>query len=207
MYHSHHTVPVHLGGKDSPQVLLLDTEHAELHAHRFIEGKDKGFHMSLLALLPEDLERQVRQKQSELMKTDLNPFYGNSFVEGKKWFSNGEKEILCNECPEGFVPGRMPFSKESQIQKSQSQKGKIWWNNGSEEKWSRTQPEGFIKGRLEGRGNTQKPVKLLDVTTNETLFFESYKKCYSFLQVTKKVFMNRLNKGKMIHDKYIPLRG
>ena len=207
MYHSHHTTPVHLGGKNSPQVLLLDCDHAELHAKRFISGLDNGFHMGLLPLLSEELELQVKNKQSEIMKTDRNPFYGTSYTKGKKWFSNGRQEVLCDECPEGFVQGRLPHSDERNTKCSQSQKGKIWWNNGTEEKWSHDKPEGFVKGRLKGRGNTPKPVNLLDTHTKETLHFQSYKECYTYLEITRKVFMNCLNKGKEIHNRYIPCKG
>lgn len=32
---------------------------------------------------------------------------------GKHWFNNGINETFCYECPDGFVKGRLPFSKET----------------------------------------------------------------------------------------------
>ena len=107
-YHSHHTTPVHLGGKDSPQVLLTPTEHAELHAQRFLDGLDNGFHMGLLVYLDDDTELLVRQQQSELMRTEWNPGYGTSFVKDRQCFTAGETEVLEFERPAGFKPGRLP---------------------------------------------------------------------------------------------------
>lgn len=206
-FHSHHTVPVHKGGKNSPQVLLTVFEHAELHAKRFINGEDDGFHMSLLDFLPEDLDVLVRKRQSDLMKTDRNPGYGTSFVKGRKWFNNGVREVLLFEQPQDFTEGRLPLLEETKQKMSESQTGNRWWNNGTEERQSKQQPEGFSPGRLPGRGNTPKPVELLDTLTGTTLYFESYKQCYTFLEVTKKVFMNRLHKSKLVHSRYLPSVG
>lgn len=37
---------------------------------------------------------------------------GSPANKGKHYFNNGEVEIFANECPEGFVLGRLPRSKE-----------------------------------------------------------------------------------------------
>ena len=159
--------------------------------------------MSLLGLLSEDLETKVRQKQSELMKTEKNPFMGTSFVEGRQWFSNGYQEVLLYDCPKGFEPGRLPQSEQTIQRKVEAQLGRSWWNNGTKEMYSHDQPKGYQKGRLPKRGNTWKPVKLLDTQTEKTLNFENYKLCYTFLKVTKKVFMNRLKNQSLVNNRYL----
>ena len=42
-----------------------------------------------------------KQKLSETKKAEKNPNYG------KHWYNNGEVNIMTNECPEGYVPGRL----------------------------------------------------------------------------------------------------
>lgn len=131
---------------------------------------------------------------------------GHDSVKGQNWFNNGTEEILGFHCPEGFVEGRLPLSEETKQKQSDGQKGMLWWNNGEIEIQGRTQPDGFVRGRLPRRGNQWKSVKLLDTHTGETLYFESYKLCYTFLEVTGKVFMNRLHKNKLVHSRYLPMR-
>ena len=38
----------------------------------------------------------------------------------KKWYTNGEKQILAEECPEGFHPGRLPVSEETRKKHSEN---------------------------------------------------------------------------------------
>lgn len=206
-FHSHHTTPVHLGGENSPQVIMTAEDHAEHHAIRFLNGEDNGFHMGLLIFLSEEMEMMARQRQSELMRTEWNPGFGTSFVEGRLWWTNGVEEVLEFECPPGWRKGRLPESQETREKKSESQIGKIWWNNGTEEKWSHDQPEGFVKGRLPHRGNKWKPVILTDTITGETTTFESQKLCREFLKVTKKVLEGKLRTGKLIHNRFTVSKG
>ena len=269
-FHSHHTTPVHKGGKDSPQVPLLDYEHAQLHAERFLNDEDNWFHGGLLFLLEPEVEKLVRQKYSEVQKQkyedgthpfcDLEPWTeeqrkrhsekysgpgnpmfgveptvkgwnwwtdgttdlmsekqpgpnfvlgrtnvsrGHDGVKGQHWFNNGTDEVLSFTCPEGFVDGRLPGTTRD----SSKRVGVQWFNDGTNEVQSFECPEGFTRGRLPNKGNQWKPVKLLDTHTGETLHFESYKLCYTFLEVTKKVFMNRLHKTKLVHSRYLPVKG
>lgn len=204
--HKHHSTPLHLGGY-GPIQLLEDIDHAKVHAERFLNGEDNGFHMGLLKFLPEETKNQVKQHQSNLMKTDWNPGFGTSFVLGMKWWTNGVDETLSHSCPDGWTPGRLPQSRETRLKKSESNTGKIWWNNGTEERWSHDQPEGFIRGRLPRKGNKWKPVILTDTFTGETTTFESQKLCRDFLKVTKKVLLNRLKSGKLVNERFTVHRG
>lgn len=77
---------------------------------------------------------------------------------GCYWYTNGEKDILSKECPEGFYLGRSNSHSKGKIghKMSEEQKqlyrdkytGIVWWNNGVEEIRSKTQPEGFVRGKL-----------------------------------------------------------
>ena len=49
----------------------------------------------------EPFSEEHKQKLSEAMKAENNPNYG------KHWYNNGEVNIMTNECPEGYVPGRL----------------------------------------------------------------------------------------------------
>lgn len=151
--HIHHITPVHKGGKDGPTIVIDECEHAEIHAIRFINGEDNGFYMSQLPLLDPKLQELVKQRQSELMKTEWNPGYGTSYVEGRHWYNNGEVNVYEYECPFGFVEGRLlkpqPKQRETMV-------GRSWWNNGILEKFSHECPEGYIKGRLPGQKRRRK---------------------------------------------------
>ena len=198
--HKHHVVPVHLGGKDGPIQVVTQVEHATLHAERFIDGKDAGFHMGLLQFLDPDVEVRVRQRQSDVMREKMTGF---SYIEGMTWWNDGRTETLAFECPKGFSKGRLPMSQESAEKKRQSNLGRSWWNNGTKESYQRDQPRGYVEGRLPRTGNTWKETKLLDTWTGETTTFESCKQCYLFLGVTKKVFDGRRHTGKLVHNRYL----
>lgn len=62
---------------------------------------------------------------------------------GKLWFNNGIEQTMANECPEGWVPGRLKCW----------QSGKELYNNGIEQKYfvaTDVIPEGWIKGAIRG---------------------------------------------------------
>ena len=46
------------------------------------------------------LSEETRNKMSEASK-------GNTNVRGRHWYNNGEINTMANECPPGFVPGRI----------------------------------------------------------------------------------------------------
>lgn len=67
---------------------------------------------------------------------------GKAPTKGKHWFNNGIIEINAEECPEGYIKGRLPISKECRANKSAEMlrrynngwvhplKGKTPWNKG-----------------------------------------------------------------------------
>ena len=64
-----------------------------------------------------------------------------------KWFNNGIESIRCENCPDGFVPGRL-FEMTQEGKDKCSQKGKHWYTNGVINKMSFECPEGFWLGKI-----------------------------------------------------------
>jgi hypothetical protein len=56
---------------------------------------------------------------------------------GMTWFTDGTKNILCHDCPDGFRKGRV-FTKESKLKGKSS--GCRWWNDGKQNKLSKKSP-------------------------------------------------------------------
>jgi hypothetical protein len=52
---------------------------------------------------------ETRNRWSEIRKG--RPGQDNN--SGKHWFNNGTRSILSKECPEGFIPGRLPHHADS----------------------------------------------------------------------------------------------
>ena len=95
---------------------------------------------------------------------------------GLRWFNNGLINVVCKECPDGFVKGRLNkvkhLSEETRRKMSEARKGKIpwnkgkhhseetrqkfseaakgkhWYNNGVKSIMAKTCPEGFVPGRI-----------------------------------------------------------
>jgi hypothetical protein len=66
-------------------------------------------------------------------------------IKNYKWYTNGEKNTLSNNCPEGFRPGKTGITS---IAFKLSSKDKHWFNNGEKSILAYECPEGFKKGRL-----------------------------------------------------------
>lgn len=63
-------------------------------------------------------------------------------AKGKTWFNNGILETYANQCPDGFIKGR--------LQRASTKKGLLWFTDGNINKQYRDgeQPEGFNRGRI-----------------------------------------------------------
>lgn len=59
---------------------------------------------------PEEIQDYISQGW-KLGNTNANTGGGRN-TKGQRYFNNGVIEKKCFECPDGFVPGRLPFSKE-----------------------------------------------------------------------------------------------
>lgn len=131
----------------------------------------------------DDVKHKISKTLSEKYKNIEHPNCGRTHneevrkrisisVRGRKWWNNGEIQVMCKECPIGdnWVNGRLNFSeinKQAQLKRkpisdetrkkmSLAHKGldvhnknKFWWNNGIINKCSIECPEeGFVKGML-----------------------------------------------------------
>lgn len=75
---------------------------------------------------------------------------------GKHWFTNGNNNIIAEECPEGYKPGKIDnITEEVELKRkrkiSENSKGRHWYNNGKINKFCYECPEGFVKGFLDPR--------------------------------------------------------
>lgn len=77
--------------------------------------------------------KQFAKKQSEKMKKRMPPTN-----RGLNWWNDGSKNIMTQECPEGFSRGKLSSGS--------------WWNNSQIEIKSIIPPDGFERGRLKETG-------------------------------------------------------
>lgn len=83
---------------------LTNEEHLRLHTSN--GSPFKGFHHSdkskellSIAHTGKKLSKRTKLKMSKQRA-------------GRHWYNNGNNEIFCYECPDGFVKGRLSFSEE-----------------------------------------------------------------------------------------------
>ena len=128
---------------------LKELHYSNLGSHRSEETKMKMSESQKGRVLSE--ETRMKISVSRIGKTSWNK--GKSMREesrkklsetnkkalkGMGWWNNGEVCVRSEECPEGFVRGRLTMN------------GMQWFNNGVKETYADVCPEGFVKGRLKG---------------------------------------------------------
>lgn len=77
----------------------------------------------ILGLPPEYKSPTKGKSMSEESKQKLSQSKKGKYL-GKKWFNDGNIEILVYNCPEGFIEGRLPFNEETKKNISKSLIGK-----------------------------------------------------------------------------------
>ncbi len=137
MKHKHHIIPRHAGGSDDPSNLFECTipEHAELHFALYLEhGRHQDWYASMgLSGNTEEVERLRRQRVSEYrkgckmsdeskkrMSDSLKKKHSERsswFRKKRHWYTNGTEEIITEECPPGFRPGRLFYGNQSTLTK------------------------------------------------------------------------------------------
>jgi len=109
--HKHHSTPVHSGGI-GPVQLVTASEHAEIHARRYLSGEDKMFHGNLYQfLLDETLVKAVKNKLSEYQRKNwedgTHPWHpsirpdllrNNGKISGKNAVENGQLAKARKKC-------------------------------------------------------------------------------------------------------------
>ena len=64
-----------------------------------------------------------------------------------KWWNNGVENLRAEECPEGYVAGRINFKPSTESKAKSSHKGTKWFTNGKENKMAYECPDGFWPGK------------------------------------------------------------
>ena len=82
---------------------------------------------------------QVQSEETKLKRKES--------ISKLKWWNNGTETIRAEQCPEGFVAGRVNFKPSSESKAKSSHKGTKWFTNGIENRMSYECPEGFWPGK------------------------------------------------------------
>jgi hypothetical protein len=100
--------------------------------------------------LPQKTEAH-RQYQTGKSKSESTKAKIGDQHAGDKWFNNGSIEIHAKDCPVGWLPGRLPISEQTRINRGQAQKGLMWFTDGIQNRQFRTvseAPMGWRRGRV-----------------------------------------------------------
>ena len=133
MWHCHHRVAIimnctrkELIAKDCYEnrpahdlIFLTEHDHRRLHFDNGCTGFQIGHPLS----------DETKQKLSVALTGNKNAV-GGAASTGYKWFNNGTEEIAAKDCPDGFVPGRLPFSADVRAKMSAAGKGRSPPNKG-----------------------------------------------------------------------------
>lgn len=100
------------GERDRLNTIRIESLKQSWAIH-YNERVDK-FHKYMLTeeykISREKYKNTMNSKSKEEIK-EINNKKGKAAL-GKKWFNNGEIQVLSYECPEGFTPGRLSLSEE-----------------------------------------------------------------------------------------------
>lgn len=155
-YERHHIIPRSLGGSDEPDNLVLLTAREHYLAHyllwKFMPCKETIYAFMMMSSIfdgkkiggkcYEKLRIQFSLKNKDVMKMrfENNPELrkiisekakGNKSTKGKRWYTNGVENAVCNNCPKGFILGMTKHNEEETRKKqSEARKGKKPWNYG-----------------------------------------------------------------------------
>ena len=135
----------HKGMKMSPETLAKRSESIKnyktwtdgIHEMRCEDCPGEGWYQGR--------SEKCKKKNSEKRKGRA-PTRGSK---GMHWWNNGVENVSAFDCPEGWVPGRLPSYRESLKSKLKiSNKGFHWWTNGIEDIRSKECPgERWFIGR------------------------------------------------------------
>lgn len=176
-YHRHHIVPKsQQTEKDERCVYLTPAQHLWAHilydrAHgtKTATGilnqaflKRENIHSLNDCLIFNEVDRKNRISSSERRKgthqseesnrkRSESHMGKNTWIKGRRHFTDGKTEVLSFECPEGFWEGRLPVSEETRkkqslakIGKASWNKGKPSWNKGGKAPWVKCPNKGLL---------------------------------------------------------------
>jgi hypothetical protein len=100
-------------------IFLTVSEHRKLH-NIFKENPAKR----------EDVRKKISESHKGRKQSNETKLKHSIDSSSRHWYNNGSTETFAKECPEGYTPGRLPFSKERNEKISNALKGRKTWNTG-----------------------------------------------------------------------------
>ena len=117
-YETHHIVPKSEGGSDDKTNLVKLTARQHYIAHLLLAKiyDDVKMYSALVYMRCGNkfVKRNFKfnSRLYEKMREEFANKVSNS-RKGKHHYNNGKISVYCVDCPDGFVPGRMPYSEEA----------------------------------------------------------------------------------------------
>lgn len=113
----HHIIPHAEGGSDdaSNKVNLTAREHYIAHLLLAKIYNDYAMYSALTYMQCKSSSHQRDFKFNSRLYEKMRIEFAKKVSKSKKgrhYYNNGEVEVMTFECPEGFVPGRLPYSEE-----------------------------------------------------------------------------------------------
>lgn len=125
----------------------LTEEHrqrlSKIHKERFknLPGTRLG------ATTSEETKQKIREANLGKKQSDETKLKRKETLSKLKWWNNGIKNVRAEECPEGYVAGRINFTPSEESKAKSSHKGTKWFTNGKENRMAYECPEGFWPGK------------------------------------------------------------
>jgi len=148
IWHCHHRLETHNRDGSLRENTLSPTQLNELGLYYNRPANEFIFlthteHLKLHMMLPDR-----RDTTSKTFKNKAKSDSQKQKMAEYKWFNNGIESIKAKECPEGYIPGRLNFTKATKNNMSKRCKRSHWYNNGTIEKFCEECPPGFKPGRI-----------------------------------------------------------
>ena len=139
VYHErHHIVPRSEGGSDDEGNIIRLTAREHYVAHLLLAKiyDDYKMHNAVIFMQTGRHKNRIFKFNSHLYKK-IREEYAKKISKSKKgihFYNNGKIEVRRFKCPDGFVPGRMPFSPQHCKRISDCAKKRIGWKHSEKKK-------------------------------------------------------------------------
>lgn len=113
--HCHHRLETHTsdGERILVDITMKELKALNMYYHRpleeliFMRIKDHHRLHSKCKHFSEDRKKKLSESNKGKLRSNETRNRLSESHKGRRWFNNGEISIMCFECPEGFVPGRL----------------------------------------------------------------------------------------------------
>ena len=118
---------------------------------RMSEAQKERFKISpgtrLGAVTTDETKQKLREANLGKKQSEETKFKRKESISKLKWWNNGVENLRAEECPEGYVAGRVNFKPSAESKTRSSHKGTKWFTNGKENRMAYECPEGFWPGK------------------------------------------------------------